>query len=338
MVFVTGATGILGRVIVLELLKKGKKVRAAKRPSSNINEVKHSYQFYTENPDDFFNKIEWIDVDFDDINAVESVLKEVTEVYHCAAKVSFHPKDEKEMYHTNIKATENLLFACENSTVEKFLHVSSIAVLDLLNEKGELNENSDFNPKEEHSAYAISKHLSEMEIWRASAEGLNTIIINPGMIIGTGNWGKSSGDIFPTFENNSFTFSGGTSYVDVRDVAEISIKLMENNTFGERFIIVSENKKYADLGKQIRTKLGLKEAKILSKSTLEIGRIANFLFGWIFTQLRMATKSNIEAVSSLNIISNQKIKDKLNFKFIPVQESIDFHLNNYINDKKLNKK
>ncbi|MCD0477667.1 NAD-dependent epimerase/dehydratase family protein [Chryseobacterium sp. LC2016-29] len=338
MVFVTGATGILGRVIVLELLKKGKKVRAAKRPSSNIKEVKHSYQFYTEKPDDFFSKIEWIDVDFDDINSIEYALEGVTEVYHCAAKVSFHPKDEKEMYHTNIKATENLLFACENSTIEKFLHVSSIAVLDLLNEKGELDENSDFNPKEEHSAYAISKHLSEMEIWRASAEGLNTIIINPGMIIGTGNWGKSSGDIFPTFENNSFTFSGGTSYIDVRDVAEISIKLMENNTFGERFIIISENKKYADLGKQIRAKLGLKEAKILSKSTLEIGRITNFLFGWIFPQLKMATKSNIEAVSSLNVISNQKIKDKLNFKFIPVYESIDFHLNNYINDKKLNNK
>lgn len=338
MVFVTGATGILGRIIVLELLKKGKKVRAAKRPSSNIHEVKHSYQYFTENVEELFSEIEWIDVDFDDINALESALKDITEVYHCAAKVSFHPKDEKEMNHTNIKATENLLFACENSTVEKFLHVSSIAVLDLFNEKGELDESSDFNPKDEHSAYSISKHLSEMEVWRASAEGLNTIIINPGMIIGTGNWGKSSGDIFPTFENNSFTFSGGTSYVDVRDVARISIELMEKNAFGERFIIVSENKKYADLGKQIRTKLGLKEAKILSKSTLQMGRIANMFLGWMIPQLKMATKSNIESVSSLNVISNQKIKEKLNFQFIPVSESIDFHLNNYINDKKLNKK
>ena len=55
MVFVTGATGILGRIIVLELLKKGKTIRAAKRPASNIDEVKHSYQFYTENPEVFFN-------------------------------------------------------------------------------------------------------------------------------------------------------------------------------------------------------------------------------------------------------------------------------------------
>lgn len=334
MVFVTGATGILGRIIVLELLKKGKTVRAAKRPASDIQEVKHSYQFYTENPDDFFNKIEWLNVDFDDIHSLQNALNGVAEVYHCAAKVSFNPKDEKEMEHTNIKGTENLLFVCENSSVQKFLHVSSIAVLDGFNEKGELDEESDFNPKIEHSAYAISKHLSEMEVWRASAEGLNTIIINPGMIIGTGNWKQSSGELFSTFEKNNFTFSGGTSYVDVRDIAKIAVELMEKEKFGERFILISEQKKYAEIGNEIRKKFGLKKAVILSKTQLNLGRWLNIFFGWLFPKLKMATKVNIESVSSISIISNKKVKETLGYDFISVQESIDFHLNNYINDKK----
>lgn len=335
MVFVTGATGILGRVIVLELLKKGKNVRAAKRPTSNLNEVRHSYTFYTENPDDFFNRIEWVDVDFNDMYFLQEALKEVDEVYHCAAKVSFHPHDEKEMYRTNIKGTENLLYACEGSGVKKFLHVSSIAVLDNFNEKGELDEDSDFNPKLDHSAYALSKHLSEMEVWRASAEGLNVVIVNPGIIIGSGNWGNSSGDVFPTFEKNSFTFSGGSSYVDVRDVAEISIELMEKNIFGERFIVIAENRKYAELGKQIRSRLNLKEAKILSDFQLNIGVLANTLFGWFIPALRMATRSNVKSISEMNTVSNEKIKSRLNYQFIPLSESIDFHLNNYINDKKI---
>ena len=337
MVFVTGATGILGRVIILELLKKGRNVRGAKRPTSNLNEVKHSYQFYTENSDDLFNKIEWVDVDFDDINSLQDALIGVEEVYHCAAKVSFHPQDEKEMYHTNIKGTENLLFACEGSSVTKLLHVSSVAVLDGFNDKGELDEDSDFNPKIDHPAYAISKHLSEMEVWRASAEGLNTIIINPAIIIGSGNWNQSSGELFSTFEKNNFTFSGGSSYVDVRDVAKISVELMNRNVFGERFILVSENKRYAEVGNHIRKKLGLKDAKILSQAKLNAGRIANILFGWLIPKLRIVTKSNIESITSFNTISNQKIKEKLDYQFIPVQESIDFHLNNYTNDKKLNK-
>lgn len=337
MVFVTGATGILGRVIVLELLKKGKSVRASKRPTSNLNEVKHSLKFYTENPDDFFNKIEWVDIDFDDIDSLVQALKGVDEVYHCAAKVSFHPKDEKEMYHTNIKGTENLLFACDGSDVKKFLHVSSVAVLDGFNEKGELDEESDFNPKIEHPAYAISKHLSEMEVWRASAEGLNTVIINPGIIIGSGNWNQSSGELFSTFVDNNFTFSGGSSYVDVRDTAKIAIELMEKNVFGERFILVSENKRYAQTAKMVRGTLGLKEAKIVSRTLLNVGRMANTFFGWLIPQLRIVTRSNIESITSFNTISNQKIKERLGYQFISVQESVDFHLAHYINDKKLKK-
>lgn len=337
MVFVTGATGILGRVIILELLKKGKTVRAAKRPQSNLNEVKHSFAFYTENPEGFFDKIEWVDVDFNDVQSLQAAVKGVDEVYHCAAKVGFNPKDNKEIYRMNVKGTENLLYACDGSSLKKFLYVSSIAVLDLANENGELDETSDFNPKEEHSAYAISKHLAEMEVWRASAEGLNTVIVNPGMIIGSGNWGNSSGDIFPTFEKNSFTFSGGTSYADVRDVARISVELMEKNIFGERFVIISESKKYAEIGKQIRKSLGLKEAKILSKPYLNLGIVANTLFGWLIPPLRMATRANVEAVSAMNYISNRKIRERLQYEFIPLEETVDFHLRNYINDKKLKK-
>lgn len=337
MVFVTGATGLLGRVVALELLKRGKRIRASKRANSNLEDVRHSFSFYTDDPDGFFNKIEWIDVDFDDHNALQDVLRDVDEVYHCAAKVGFDPSDDKEMYHTNTEGTKKLLYAIENSDVKKFLFISTVAVLDGFNDKGELDENSDFNPKVEHSAYAISKHLAEMEVWRASAEGLNTVIVNPGMIIGSGAWNQSSGQIFPIFEKNGFTFSGGSAYVDARDVAKIAVELMERNIFGERFIAVSEKKRYAEIGGHIRKKLGLKEPKILPGKLLNIARIANFLLGWLIPKLRMITKSNIESVSSFNTISNQKVKERLGYQFIPVNESLEFHLNNYINDKKLKK-
>lgn len=334
MVLVTGATGILGRVVALELLKRGKKVRAAKRSGSNLQEVRDSYRFYTEDPDAVFNAIEWVEVDFDDLTSLQNALENVDEVYHCAAKVGFNPKDEKEMYHTNTKGTTNILYACEQSSVKKFLYISTVAVLDNFNEQGELDEDSDFNSKEEHSAYAISKHMAEMEVWRASAEGLNAAIINPGMIIGSGGWSQSSGQIFSVFENNRFTFPGGSAYVDVRDVAEIAAELMDKNIFGERFIAVSGMKTYEEIGKAIRKKLGLKEPVVLKKSQLGIGRVFNVLLGWLIPPLRMVTKSNIAAVTSFNTISGRKLEDRLNFRFIPVNESLEFHLNNYINDKK----
>ena len=334
MTLVTGATGILGRVIVLELLKRGKTVRATKRKTSNLEEVRHSFKFYTENPDEFFNKIEWVHIDFDDIDSLKIAVNGVEEVYHCAAKVSFHPDARKKMYHTNIDGTKNLLYACENSSVKKFCFVSSIAVLDGFNENGMMDEDSDFNSKLEHSAYAESKHFSEMEVWRASAEGLNVVIVNPGMIIGSGNWNESSGLIYENF-TKGFTFSGGTSYVDVRDVAKISVELMEKNIFGERFILISENKRYSEMTNFVRNKLGKSTPKILSKLVLNFAKILNFCFGWFIPSLKMANKVNIESVTNLNPVSNQKIRERLDYEFIPVEESLDFHLKNYRQDKKL---
>jgi nucleoside-diphosphate-sugar epimerase len=335
MILVTGATGILGRVIVLELLKRGKTVRAAKRKSSNLEEVKDSFGFYTENPTEFFNKIEWINVDFEDIFSLQKALVGVEEVYHCAAKVSFHPKDKRKMYKTNIEGTKQLLYACENSSVKKFLFVSSIAVLDGFNENGELDESSDFNPKVDHSSYAISKHFSEMEVWRASAEGLNVAIVNPGLIIGSGNWDESSGTLFKELGENAYTFSGGTSYVDVRDVAKISVELMENNIFGERFILISENKKYEEIANFIKQKLGKPATKIVPNGLLKVGVFLNSILGWLISPLKMANKVNVQSVTEFNKISNKKIKEKLNYEFITVEESLAFHLENYLKRKEV---
>ena len=334
MVLVTGATGILGRVIVLELLKRGRSVLAAKRASSNIEEVKHSYRFYTEDANEYFNRIKWIDIDFEDIFSLQQALQGVEEVYHCAGYVSFDPGERRALYQTNIEGTRQLLFAVQESSVKKFCFVSSIAVLDGLDENGEMSENSNYNPKVEHSPYARSKHFAEMEVWRASAEGLNTVIINPGVIVGSGNWNASSGEMFSAFTKYPFAMSGSTPYVDVRDVAETAIQLMEKNCFGERYIIVSESKKILETANFIRKKMGLSPARMVPEIFLKIGYVLSVLLGWLIPKFRMMSKANIDAVTSDYRISNRKIVDELDYHFIPVTESIGFHLQNYISDAK----
>ena len=334
MILVTGATGILGSVIVLDLLKQGKTVRATKRRNTNTEVLRKYFAFYTENPDFYFEKIQWVDIDFEDIHSLEKMVSGVDEVYHCAAKVSFHPNDKYQMYHTNIEGTKQLLYACQNSSVKKFCFISSIAVLDGYNEQGEMDENSDFNSKLPHSAYAKSKHFSEMEVWRASAEGLNTVIVNPGVILGSGNWKNSSGAIFKSLENNSYAFSGSSSYVDVRDVAKISIELMDKNIFGERFILVSESKSFSDVANFIRKNVGLKVVKILPNKLLKFGTLLSSFFGWLIPIFKLMNKVNVEAVTSHHIVSSEKIKNQLNFEFIPVKDSLDFHFKNYKNSQK----
>ena len=331
MVLVTGATGILGRVLVLELLKQGKSVRATKREMSNLQEVKKSWDFYTSQADEYFKKIEWVEVDFEDLDSLRIALEGIEEVYHCSAKVSFYPKDEAEMLRTNVEGAKNLLYIAEEKLVKKFLFVSSIAVFDKTNEHGEIDEESEFDGKKQNSAYALSKYFSEMEVWRAYVEGMNVIIINPGVIIGSGNWGRSSGDLFPSFEKSPFSFSGGTAYVDVRDVAKIAVILMEKEKFGERYIIISENKKYKEVADKIRQFLGKNESVILPKFWLNLGYGLNLALGWLFPYLRIISKENIKMLTEFTPISNKKIIKELNFQFISVKDSLDFHLKNYKN-------
>ena len=332
MVLVTGATGILGRVIVLDLLKRGRSVRATKRPSSNLKEVENSYRFYTDDAQEWFHKIEWMDVDFEDSNSLATALINISEVYHCAAKVSFHPNDRRAMYHTNIAGTRNLLFALENSGVKKFCFVSSTAVLDGFNEKGEVTEDSNYNPKSNHSPYARSKHFSEMEVWRASAEGLNTVIINPGVIIGSGNWNSSSGEMFDSFVKYPYAMGGSSAYVDVRDVSKIAVTLMENNDFGERYIVISATERLLKVSNFVRKRLGKRKAQLLPEFILKVGYFLNIFLGWLFPKLRMLNKVNLETVTSHHLVSNEKIREKLDYEFISVFDSLDFHLNNYISD------
>ena len=112
---------------------------------------------------------------------------------------------------------------------------------------------------------------------------------------------------FITFEKNSFTFSGGASYVDVRDVAKIAIELMAKNAFGERFIIISENAKFRLVSDNVRRVLGKSQAQLIPDFLYTIFPIISLLFGWLFPILRLLSKTNIETVRNDSKVSNEKI-------------------------------
>ena len=113
-VFVTGATGLLGSHVIIALVNKGYTVSAFYR---------------TEIPSPLNKKINWIQGDILDVIALDEVLQNVDEVYHCAAIVSFSPDDVDHMFKTNIEGTENVVNACVANNVSKLCYVSSVAAL-----------------------------------------------------------------------------------------------------------------------------------------------------------------------------------------------------------------
>ncbi|TKK68327.1 NAD-dependent epimerase/dehydratase family protein [Ilyomonas limi] len=234
MVFVTGATGLVGSHLVQALVQQGRQVRALYRSAIP------SYEGA--------DKVEWIKGDILDVIALEEALAGVEQVYHCAAVVSFNPKKIHELYQTNIEGTANIVNACITAGVQKLLHVSSVAALGRINEGVAIDENMHWSPKTNNSEYGKSKYLAEMEVWRGIGEGLKAVIVNPTIILGAGDWNGGSSQIFKTvYEEFPWYTDGITGFVDVVDVVSAMQLLMESEVSAQRYILNAVNMSFKEL-------------------------------------------------------------------------------------------
>jgi len=324
MILVTGGTGLVGSHLLYNLTKNKNKVRAIYRSDSTLDKVKDVFKLYENNIDNQFKKIEWIKADITDITSLKAVFtNDITHVYHCAALVTFNPKKYQLMRKINIEGTANIVNFCIDNNIEKLCHVSSIATLpnnvknNSISEKNEWSNNID-------NCYAITKHGAEMEVWRGTQEGVDMVMVNPGVILGSGFFETGSGKLFSKI-NNSFPFytDGVTGFVGVKDVVLSMITLMESNIKNERFIIISENKSFKEVFFSIADHLHKKRPSIkIGKIGLEcFWRLEN-VFSKIFGKEPLITKSSARASYNKEFFSNQKIKDALNFNFTAIEQVI----------------
>lgn len=234
MILVTGGTGLVGHELIKQLLAQGKTVKAI---------------YYT-SPLAFPNSSTLISVPCDilDVYALEDAMQDVTEVYHCAAIVSFAPADEKNLYKINVEGTANVVNACLNASVRKLVYVSSVAALGRIRVGEMINETMQWTPETSNSKYGHSKYLAEIEVWRGVAEGLHAVVVNPVIILGAGNWNEGSSKLFKSVYEGFPWFTTGTSgFVGVQDVANVMIQLMESDIAAEKFIVSAENATYQSI-------------------------------------------------------------------------------------------
>lgn len=321
MILITGATGLVGSHLALHLLENNENVRAIYRTRSAIEKTKSLFVLYKK--EFLFEKIEWIQADITDIPSLEISFKNVEYVYHCAALISFDPKDEKQLRKTNIEGTANIVNFCLEFNIKKLCHVSSIAALgDLMEHESIVTEETIWNPEKSHSDYAISKYGAEIEIWRGQQEGLQVVIINPGVILGPGFWESGSGEIFTKVKNGlSFYTKGSTGFITVNDVVKIMIQLMKSNINGERYITIASNISFENILNTIAKALNVKPPSIYAKPWLtEITWRIDWIYSNIFMQKRKLSKAMAQSLHASDSISNEKIKTVLDYTFQDVEE------------------
>jgi len=324
MVLVTGGTGLIGSHLLYKLVKNNEHVKAIYRTEKKLKIVEKVFSYYTENYKTAFEKIEWIKSDLLDIPSLTDAFKDVDYVYHCAAFVSFEPDKYHLLRQTNIEGTANIVNLCVANNIKKLCYLSSIAAVGEANKDGEISEKSEWNREADHSVYAITKYGAEIEVWRGSQEGLDVVIVNPGVVLGAGIWRHGSGSIFnKVYKVNPYYTSGTIGLVDIGDVVNIMINLVESNIKNERFILIAENWTYKQFLQTIAETLNVKKPyKEAKKWQLQIMWRLDWLFHKLKGRRRRITKQIANALIEKSFKSNEKIMRTLDYKFKPIQKSI----------------
>ena len=318
---------MVGAHLLLHLIESrsigGEKVRAIYRDLKSIEKTKSLFDLYKKN--DLFDAIEWMQADIIDTPSLENAFQGIDYVYHSAALISFDPKEENLVRKTNIEGTANIVNFCLEKDIRKLCYISSTAALgDLAAHESIITEETEWNPEKPHSDYAISKYGAEMEIWRGQQEGLDVLVVNPGIIIGPGFPEQGSGLLFKKVANGlSFYTLGSTGFVAVSDVVRIAVQLIKSEIRNQRYTLIAQNIVFREILNTMADALKIKRPTIQATPFLmEIGWRIDWVLSTFFRRKRQLTKAMAKASYSKNIYSNEKIKAELATDFLDVHQYI----------------
>ena len=324
MILVTGGTGLVGAHLLYRLASNNEKLRAIYRTERKLTNVKKVFSYYTNAYEHLIASIDWVQADILDIPLLSETFKDITYVYHCAAFVSFEPDKYQLLRQTNIEGTANVVNLCMAHHVKKLCYVSSIATVGKAINNEPITEETKWNQEADNSVYAITKYGAEMEVWRASQEGLEVVIVNPGVILGGGIWRYGSGNLFKkAHQGLRYYTKGSIGLVWVEDVVSIMIELTKSNIKNERFILVAENWTYKFFFQSLAQSVkGKPPKKIANPLLLQIAWRLDWIVHKLTGKRRHLTKHIVESLSSETNYSSDKIKGAINYEFKPIDEAI----------------
>ncbi|PQJ16454.1 NAD-dependent epimerase/dehydratase family protein [Aureicoccus marinus] len=323
MVLVTGGTGLLGSHLLFYLSQQTTPLRALFRRPERLQKTKELFRLLGDSEGDQFSKIEWVQSDLLDIPALEEALASIEQVYHCAGMVSFDPADRKALYRNNVRSTSRLIDVCLMKGVKRLLFVSSIAATGKEADGGTVNEESPWNPTESY-AYGQSKWEAELEVWRGQQEGLETVVVNPGVILGTGFWGQGSDLLISRIYKGLKIYPPGqATFISVDNTVAAMMALMQSKVQSRRFILFQEQWNFKQLFRHIAKGLNKNPSFVqIPLWSLGILSFLDRLKAFFFKSTRQLPPEVLKSLQVPTTYSNEALKEVVDVEFIPLEEEI----------------
>ncbi len=301
-VFITGASGFVGSYITRRLLQEGLQVLALRRSGSGL--LPESMPGLT-----------WVQGDITDIPLLTELVMDADWVIHAAAMVSFASSDRNLIFKTNVEGTANLVNVCLESNIRRFCFVSSVAAIGAKEEV--VTERAQWESSLNHSAYGLSKHLAEREVWRGIAEGLPAFIVNPSVVLGQNTSESLLAKLFRMAGSLPFYPSGMINLVDATDVAEGILRLLQHNLVAERFIFSAAAISFQDFFRQVAAAMNKQPPQKRISDTLL--QLAGTVSGWLGGTFNRQTT---EAACQKYRYDGSKLTATTGLQYRPVAESI----------------
>lgn len=324
MILVTGSTGLVGSHLLIDLIQKGFTVRALYRKEEQKERVRNVFDLHADKTLKQFEAIRWVKGDILDIGFLAEAMTGVTDVYHTAAILTFSTRHAEELIINNQQGTANIVNAALQNNIRKLCHVSSVTSIARNIQKEVITEESPWKSVRNQVPYAVSKIESEREVWRGIAEGLNAVIVNPGVIMGYGDPRRDSGRLIPSLSRMTRLYTSGiTGMVGVRDVTRAMIMLMESNISGERFILNAENVSYRRLTEMVASALGRPRPSIrIPVAVLEAAWRLDHIRSLLTGNDPFITKAVARSARERTYYSGEKITRVLPFQYTPIEEVV----------------
>lgn len=316
---------MIGAHIAFALTAKGEHVRALKRKNASVADTEKIFRFYSSEADTLLRKIEWVEGDILDIPSLEDALTGCSDVYHAAAIVSFDPRERDLMIRVNAEGTANMINVAMESGIRKFCHISSVAALGRTIDMQNIDENTWWKNDPANSWYAISKYNAEREVWRATEEGLDVVIVNPAVVIGPGNPSRSSNAIFAMAKKGFPWYTRGSGgFVDARDVASVCVSLMKSDIVNERFVLSAENLSYRSFANELLKRFGHQPVS-REVGPFQLGMMwrLNKLGAWITGKAPRITKESAASASETADFNGEKITKAIDFRYRSLEQTLE---------------
>jgi len=284
-------------------------------------------------PGHIVDKVEWVEGDVLDVVSLQDAMEGIDSIIHSAGIVSFIKKERKEMYRVNVDGTANVVNMALEKNIKRFVHISSVAALGRTASGGHVNEEKKWEESKVNTHYAKSKYKAELEVWRGIGEGLNGVILNPSTILGYGDWNTGSCAIFKNIYNEFKWYPPGTNgFVDVEDVARITVLAMESDIAEQRFIVNGDTWSFKKLMDSIADSFGKKHpSREVTPALMAIAWRLEKMKSMISGKTPLLTKESARVAHSNTWFENDKLlKAFPAFSFTSLEQSIKKSCEKYI--------